>query len=134
LLVGLLIKLVLNIPLIKLFETQGAVIATTIGYAVAIVINLYVIKKYARYKFELIIRRSVAIGIINAVMAVVVLILYGILKQFLNPASGFQAVILVVICGGAGALVYFYLSLRSKLADKLFGDRISRIRSRLRIG
>ncbi|NQD67120.1 polysaccharide biosynthesis protein [Bacillus haikouensis] len=134
LLVGLLIKLVLNIPLIKLFETQGAVIATTIGYAAAIAINLYVIKKYARYKFELIIRRTVAIGIINAAMAVVVLILYGILEQFLNPASGFQAIILVVICGGAGALVYFYLSLRSKLADKLFGDRISRIRSRLRIG
>jgi O-antigen/teichoic acid export membrane protein len=134
LLVGLLVKMVLNIPLIKLFETQGAVIATTIGYAAAIVINLYVIKKYARYKFELIIRRTVAIGIMNAVMAVVVLILYGILKQFLNPASGFQSVILVAVCGGAGALVYFYMSLRSKLADKLFGERVNKIRSRLRIG
>lgn len=134
LLVGLLLKLVLNIPLIRMFETQGAVMATTIGYAVAIAINLYIIKKYARYKFELIFRRTVAIGIMNVVMAVVVLILYGILKQFLNPASGFQSIILVAVCGGAGALVYFYLSLRSKLADKLFGDRISKIRSRLRIG
>lgn len=134
LLVGLLLKLVLNIPLIRLFETQGAVIATVIGYAVAILINLYVIKKYARYQFRLIMRRTMFIGALNLVMAVVVLVLYGILVQFLNPESGFQSIILVAICGGVGALVYFYLSLRSKLADRLFGDKITRIRSKLRIG
>ncbi|WP_064091091.1 putative polysaccharide biosynthesis protein, partial [Rossellomorea aquimaris] len=134
LLVGLLIKLVLNIPLIRLFETQGAVMATTIGYAVAIAINLYVIKKYARYKFSLIMRRTMFIFGLNAIMAVVVLILYGILAQYLNPESGFQSIILVAICGGVGALVYFYLSLKSKLADKLFGERVTKIRNRLRIG
>lgn len=134
LLVGLLLKLVLNIPLIRLFETQGAVIATVIGYTVAILINLYVIKKYARYQFRLIMRRTMFIGALNAVMAVVVLVLYGILVQFLNPESGFQSILLVAICGGVGALVYFYLSLRSKLADRLFGDKITRIRSKLRIG
>lgn len=134
LLVGLLLKLVLNIPLIRLFETQGAVIATVIGYAVAILINLYVIKKYARYQFRLIMRRTMFIGALNAVMALVVLVLYGILVQFLNPESGFQSILLVAICGGVGALVYFYLSLRSKLADRLFGDKITRIRSKLRIG
>ncbi|MFI8578026.1 oligosaccharide flippase family protein [Rossellomorea aquimaris] len=134
LLVGLLLKLVLNIPLIRLFETQGAVIATVIGYSVAILINLYIIKKYARYQFRLIMRRTMFIGALNAVMAAVVLVLYGILVQFLNPESGFQSILLVAICGGVGALVYFYLSLRSKLADRLFGDKITRIRSKLRIG
>ncbi|WP_034765599.1 putative polysaccharide biosynthesis protein [Rossellomorea vietnamensis] len=134
LLVGLLLKLVLNIPLIRLFETQGAVLATTIGYAVAILINLYVIKKYARYQFRLILRRTMFIGALNAVMAGVVLVLYAVLVKFLSPETGFQSIILVAICGGVGALVYFYLSLRSKLADKLFGDKISKIRSKLRIG
>ncbi|MFC7787009.1 MULTISPECIES: polysaccharide biosynthesis protein [unclassified Rossellomorea] len=134
LLVGLLLKLVLNIPLIRLFETQGAVIATVIGYAVAILINLYIIKKYARYQFRLILRRTMFIGALNAIMAVVVLVLYGVLVQFLNPESGFQSIILVAVCGGVGALVYFYLSLRSKLADRLFGDKVARIRSKLRIG
>ncbi|MCA1057379.1 polysaccharide biosynthesis protein [Rossellomorea aquimaris] len=134
LLVGLLLKLVLNIPLIRLFETQGAVLATTIGYTVAILINLYVIKKYARYQFQLILRRTMFIGALNAVMAGVVLVLYSILVKFLSPESGFQSIILVAICGGVGALVYFYLSMRSKLADRLFGDKITRIRSKLRIG
>jgi O-antigen/teichoic acid export membrane protein len=134
LLVGLLLKLVLNIPLIRLFETQGAVLATTIGYVVAIMINLYVIKKYARYQFRLILRRTMFIGALNAAMAGVVLVLYGILVKFLSPETGFQSILLVAICGGVGALVYFYLSLRSKLADRLFGDKITRIRSKLRIG
>ncbi|MBW3114784.1 MULTISPECIES: polysaccharide biosynthesis protein [Bacillaceae] len=134
LLVGLLLKLVLNIPLIRLLETQGAVLATTIGYAVAILINLYVIKKYAKYQFRLIMRRTMFIGALNAVMAGVVLVLYGILVKFLSPETGFQSIILVAICGGVGALVYFYLSLRSKLADRLFGDKITKIRSKLRIG
>ncbi|MCR8850216.1 polysaccharide biosynthesis protein [Rossellomorea sp. SC111] len=134
LLVGLLLKLVLNIPLIRLFETQGAVLATTIGYAVAILINLYVIKKYARYQFRLILRRTMFIGALNAAMAGVVLVLYGILVKFLSPETGFQSILLVAICGGVGALVYFYLSLRSKLADRLFGDKITKIRSKLRIG
>ncbi|BCB05331.1 putative polysaccharide biosynthesis protein [Bacillus sp. KH172YL63] len=134
LLVGLLLKLVLNIPLIRLLETQGAVLATTIGYTVAILINLYVIKKYANYKFGLILRRTMFIGALNGVMAVIVLALYAVLVNFLNPESGFQAILLVAICGGVGALVYFYLSLRSKLADRLFGDRVTKIRSKLRIG
>jgi O-antigen/teichoic acid export membrane protein len=134
LLVGLLLKLVLNIPLIRLFETQGAVLATTIGYAVAILINLYVIKKYARYQFRLILRRTLFIGALNAVMAGVVLVLYGVLVRFLSPETGLESIILVSICGGVGALVYFYLSLRSKLADRLFGDKITKIRSKLRIG
>ncbi len=134
LLVGLLLKLVLNIPLIRLFETQGAVLATTTGYVAAILINLYVIKKYAKYEFGLIFRRTMFIVGLNAIMAVIVLVLYAILRQFLNPASGFQSILLVLICGGVGALVYFYLSLRSKLADRLFGDKITKIRSRLRIG
>ena len=50
LLVGLLIKLSLNIPLIKMMETKGAILATALGYGAAIIINLIVIKIYSRYR------------------------------------------------------------------------------------
>ena len=88
----------------------------------------------ARYQFRLIIRRTAFIAAINIVMAVVVLAIYWLLVKFLNPASGFQSIFIVAICGGIGGLVYFYISMRSRLADKLFGDRITRLRSKLRIG
>jgi O-antigen/teichoic acid export membrane protein len=52
LLVGLFIKLSLNIPFIKMFETRGAVLATALGYTAAILINIYVIRKYAHYHLD----------------------------------------------------------------------------------
>src|SRR5690606_2545910 len=42
LLSGLLIKLALNMPLIKMYGTEGAVYATALGYTFSIVINLIV--------------------------------------------------------------------------------------------
>jgi O-antigen/teichoic acid export membrane protein len=60
LLVGFLIKLSLNIPLIKLFETEGSVYATAFGYLAAVLLNLYVITTL-RISLQPTIRRSVLI-------------------------------------------------------------------------
>ena len=49
-LLGLLFKLALNIPLIKLFETNGAILATAIGYTIAVGINIAVITKVLHYR------------------------------------------------------------------------------------
>ncbi|GIN38834.1 MULTISPECIES: putative polysaccharide biosynthesis protein [Heyndrickxia] len=133
LLVGLLVKLSLNIPLMKLYETEGAVYATALGYTATILINLIVIKIFAKYPFKIIIRRTIFILLMNGVMAVVVLLVYKLLTLFLMTDSKIQSLIIVIICGGIGAVVYGYMGLRSKLADKLFGDRLQRIKSKLHI-
>ena len=133
LLVGLLVKLSLNIPLMKLYETEGAVYATALGYTATILINLIVIKIFAKYPFKIIIRRTIFILLMNGVMAVVVLLVYKLLTLFLTTDSKIQSLIIVIICGGIGAVVYGYMGLRSKLADKLFGDRLQRIKSKLHI-
>ncbi|MGE6259407.1 putative polysaccharide biosynthesis protein [Heyndrickxia sporothermodurans] len=134
LLVGLLIKLSFNIPLIKLFETNGAVYATALGYTASILINLIVIKLFARYPFKTIIRRTILILLLNAVMAAIVIFLYKILTFVLTPDSKWQALMIVIICGAVGAIVYGYLGLRSKLADKLFGERMKKVKEKLHIG
>ena len=46
LLTGILVKLVCNIPFIKLWEVDGAIIATTLGYGVSIAINIWVISPH----------------------------------------------------------------------------------------
>ncbi|RDI44336.1 putative polysaccharide biosynthesis protein [Falsibacillus pallidus] len=133
LLVGLLVKLALNIPLIKLYQTEGAVYATAIGYAASIIINLVVIKVFANYSFKLAIRRTMLITAMNAVMAVIVILSYKGITHLLNPAVKWQSLVIILICGGIGAVVYGYLGLKSKLADKLFGSRLLRIKQKLRI-
>lgn len=133
LLTGLLVKLSLNIPLIKLFETQGAVFATALGYIAAILINLYVIKTYAKYPFKLVLRRGMLIVLFTACMYFAAGLVYQITTSFLSPASSVGAVIIVIICGAAGAGVYFYLSFRTKLIYLLFGSRVDRMLKKLRL-
>lgn len=131
LLVGLLLKLSLNIPLIKMYQINGAVYATAIGYSASILISLVVIKIFADYSFKTVLRRTLLIMMINVMMLVAVWIVYKGLTIFLSPSSRIQALMIVMICGIVGATVYGYLGLRTRLADKLFGTRIERLKRKL---
>ncbi len=133
LLFGLLLKLSLNIPLIKAMETQGAVLATAIGYTASIIINLVVIKMYSRYPFRLVLRRCTLIVMFSGVMWAATEMTLKLLELFLNPESKAQSMIMIIICVFVGAGIYFYLGLKSKLAYRLFGSRIERITRKLRL-
>ncbi|MBT2638416.1 MULTISPECIES: polysaccharide biosynthesis protein [unclassified Bacillus (in: firmicutes)] len=133
LLTGLLVKLSLNIPLIKLLETQGAVLSTALGYTAAIIINIIVIKKYAKYPMGFVARRISLILIFSGLMAGVTMAFYEMLVQFLSPAAKFQSIVLIGISALVGAAVYFYLGFRTKLVDRLFGDRVTKFKRKLRL-
>ena len=131
LLVGFLIKLSLNIPLIKLFETEGSVYATAIGYLGAVLLNLYVIKYFTGYQFSLTIRRTILVSFFSAIMGLAVWGLHSLLGLWLSSEGRFQAILISAICSGFGALIYAALSLKSKLAHRLFGTRIDRLKQKL---
>ncbi|MEH6908718.1 putative polysaccharide biosynthesis protein [Neobacillus drentensis] len=133
LLVGLLLKLALNMPLIKMFETRGAVLATALGYTAAIVINLIVIKSFSGYRYLLVWRRSLLIIIFAGLMWAGTEIVYKLLLLFLSPASKGQSVLLILISAGVGAVIYFYLGLKSGLVNRLFGNRVDQIKQKLRL-
>ncbi len=133
LLVGLLIKLSVNIPLIKLFETNGAVLATALGYTAAIMINLVVIKTYAKYPFKLVMRRSLLIVLFTVIMFLGTMVSYKVLVLFLSPASKAESLVIIGICGAIGAIIYFYLSYRTKLVYLLFGTRAEKLKQKLRL-
>lgn len=133
LLTGLLVKLSLNIPLIQLMETEGAVLATALGYSAAILINLFVIKKFAYYPFKFVARRILLILILSAIMGAGTLLAYEGLTEFITPATKIGSIVLIVICALVGSAIYFYLSLRTRLVDQLFGDKVDKIKRKLRI-
>ena len=80
LLTGVLTKLVLNIPLIKWLQVDGAILATAIGYGVTITINIFVIHKALDYQSTMVRRRILLIFILTGVMAVAVGITVSIIK------------------------------------------------------
>ncbi|OCA91430.1 cell division protein [Bacillus sp. FJAT-27225] len=133
LLTGLLVKLTFNIPFIKMFETDGAIAATALGYGAAILINLIVIKKFSGYRFRLVFRRSLLIVIFGALMLTAAAITYGIMSSFLSPEIEWQALIIIAATALIGGAVYFYLSIKTRLIYFLFGDKVDRLLGKLRI-
>jgi O-antigen/teichoic acid export membrane protein len=133
LLVGLLIKLTLNIPLIKFMETQGAILATALGYGASILINLIVIKKYAQYPFRLVIRRSLLIIILTFIMFLGTAGTYKMTTLFLSPESVGSSLVIVVLCAMVGVVIYGYLGLKLKLVNILFGNKVDRLKEKLHL-
>jgi O-antigen/teichoic acid export membrane protein len=133
LLVGLLIKLSLNIPFIKLFETAGAVYATTLGYLAACLLNLLFIRYFTGYSYKLVVKRVILMFVFSGAMALVVWGVEGLLSFVLNPEGRWQSILITLICAICGGLVYSLLSLKSKLAHTLFGSRIDRVRGKLKV-
>lgn len=133
LLMGILVKLSLNIPLIRLFETEGAVYATALGYLTSIIINLIVIRFYANYSLRPLAKKIGLIAGFNAAMAVVVMALYGALSFVLSAESDGTALLMTLICAGGGAVVYFVLSQKFGLLDEVFGSRLDGIKRKLRL-
>jgi O-antigen/teichoic acid export membrane protein len=133
LLTGILVKLSLNIPLVKMFETEGAVYATALGFASSIMINLFVIRYFAGYSLRSIAKKISLIVLFNAVMAIVVLGVYGLLSLILSSASLWPSLLMIMICAAAGAIVYFALSSKAGLLDTLFGSRLDGIKRKLRL-
>ena len=133
LLMGIFIKVVLNTPLIERMETFGAIIATAIGYGVSIIINLIVIQKVLQYRSKLVFRRTVLIFILTFVMAASVLLVNHLLHMLGTPSNKFVTAIYLAISVIVGVVVYGYLSLRIRLAQKLLGNRITKIANKIGI-
>ena len=133
-LLGLLVKMLINIPLIKMFEVNGAILATAIGYSVAVGINLLVIKKALNYKSEMVIRRLFLILAFNAVMFAGVWLTNKGLNLAHIPVGRWQALLYVMIGSFVGMVIYGALALKSGLAQQLFGDRLTRIMGRFGLG
>ncbi|WP_277586171.1 putative polysaccharide biosynthesis protein [Psychrobacillus antarcticus] len=126
LLLGILTKLVLNMPFIKLFETDGAIMATACGYVVAIVLNLFAIKKTLHYKSNMVVRRVMLILIVNVIMLALVFIVKLGFGQLMTIDTKLEGLLVIIVCAGIGAAFYGFVTLRLGLAQKLFGERLTR--------
>lgn len=132
LLTGLLVKLVLNTPLIKVMQADGAIIATAIGYIISVVINIVVLRKALDYRSVMVKRRLILICILTILMAISVFISHqGLLALFGQVESKISAILVAMVCVAVGIMVYGYLSLRLGLAQKLLGGRITKVANKL---
>jgi O-antigen/teichoic acid export membrane protein len=123
---GLLVKLSLNTLLIMKWATVGAIVATMAGYFVSVAFNLWVIQRYTRYRYRFVLRRTVFMAILTALMSVTVMVVAALVGQWVDYRQGTAEAVFVAAIGvAAGAVVYLFLSIRSGLFVALFGDRFA---------
>ncbi|MFC6346526.1 putative polysaccharide biosynthesis protein [Vagococcus carniphilus] len=131
--VGLLIKLILQYPMIRGFEVYGPLIASGIGFSVSAYLMTRKVHDISKFNYSLTLRRTILILILSLLMSGVTTLTRSFLYLFLNPERKFQAFIIILISVAVGIAFYGWLALKTRLADKLMGDKVAKVRTKLKI-
>ncbi|WP_212780304.1 putative polysaccharide biosynthesis protein [Lactobacillus corticis] len=133
LVIGLVIKLLIQYPLIRLFKIFGPLVATNIAMFFTIAFSLKHLHIKYHYNLGRMSRRVIGILAFSVIMFVVVFLVEHVAGMFLSPDRRISAVIDLVLGVAAGCLVYGYLALKSGLAEVIGGSRVTSLRIKLRI-
>lgn len=131
--IGMIIKIVTQSFSIHLMESYGPIFSTTLGLGVTCYLNIRKIHKHTRFNMNLTARRTVLITLMTIVMMIFAGISKGIFGLFLSQESKAQSFVLIVLVAAVGAIVYIYMALKVRLADKLLGSGMASLRRKLRI-
>lgn len=131
--IGLLVKFLLQYPMIRLFETYGPLISTAIGFTVSGILLTHAIHKITQFNYILTIRRTLLITVFSIIMMLVTWATKGILSLFLNQDRKLPAFIIVAVSVFIGIVTYAYMVLKVRLADKLLGPKVVKVRRKLHI-
>jgi len=132
-LIGLVVKLVVQVPCVIFLSAAGPLVATAVGMAVASMLVLYDLEvnfgvRYAKLLPK--VNRILIYSIFTYLAAT--LVVHG-LNLVLNEQSKLQAMIILILAVAAGGVVYGYFALKSHLADLMIGSRAAGLRRKLRI-
>ncbi|WP_010678479.1 putative polysaccharide biosynthesis protein [Bacillus timonensis] len=123
---GLILKICFNSPFIAWFGEIGSILATALGYTVAIAYCFWMISRHAGYNYSMFARRSLLMAIFATFMAFAIFLIEWLLSFVVSYDNGRMQSVLVLIVGIAvGAVVYLYLAYRSRLLEVLIGNRFA---------
>lgn len=128
---AVLIKVLLNIPLIFMFHTTGAILSTAIALLFAVLCNLYILKKYIKFDFSETWIHFSQIILCSLIMMISVELTFFILQMFISPEHKTGALIILILSILVGITVYIFSTMRIRLADQFLGEVPNRIRNKL---
>ncbi|TCD46063.1 polysaccharide biosynthesis protein [Streptococcus sp. X16XC17] len=132
-LIGLVTKIVLQIPFLYLFQVYGSLLSSAIGLSITVILFYRHIDKVLDLNKKKIGRDLVGISLVSLVMGIIVFTLEWGLTQWIPPVSRFISILHIIISGSVGILIFGVLTLKTRQLDKLIGARAQRLRKKLRI-
>ena len=136
--IGCLTKVVLQIPLMVLFDklgmngSYGAVVASLLGYSVSAIINMIGLYKHIKVSYK-----QTFTMLLKTSLSIIVMLVPLILLTYILPINNISRSLSIIDCliyGLLGALIYFILTYKLGIIRQVLGDKIcNKIESILRI-
>ena len=133
LMIGLAIKMIYQVPLVSHFEVYGPLLSTTLGFLVSCTLITRKIYQISRFNIKLLALRSLLLLMISGMMLGVVFVSQHLLGMILSFDDKLTAFGVVGISGLVGGIVYGFLVLITRIGERLLGDRVKRLRVKLRL-
>lgn len=122
---GILLKISLNWWLIQLLGAKGAILATGIGVAAAVGLNFWRIFTTIEFSYKQLLKRTLLVVILTAVMAITVIIVKWLLGFVFDPTENrLHALIVLILSIGAGGIVYLWTAYKTTLLEHVLGGRV----------
>src|SRR5699024_9815608 len=132
-LAAVVIKVILNTPLIMSFHSAGAILSTAIALSFAVACNLFILKKHAKFDFSETWLHFGKIFLYSLIMMIAVELTFFILQLFISTQSKVGSLTIIVISVVVGVLIYGSMTMKTRLADQFLVDIQNKIRSKLGI-
>ncbi|KRL63765.1 polysaccharide transporter [Lactobacillus psittaci DSM 15354] len=133
LIVGLIVKLLVQYPMIRTFTVNGPLLATNIGFILTIILSLQHLKVKYHFNLKRTLHRFLGILTFSIVMFAVTFVMVFVLGRFLPLDRRVPAMIVVGISVFVGASLYALASLYTGLARSILGQKIASIERKLHI-
>ena len=133
LILGLILKGILQYPMIFLFKIYGPLVATNLGLLVIVFLALKHLEVQYNFNLNRTSRRLLGITAFSIGMFVIVKLVELGLGKFLNPAHRITALILVILAVGVGVSFYGLVTLKTNLAQSALGSKVESILIRFHI-
>ena len=133
LILGLILKGILQYPMIFLFKIYGPLVATNLGLLVIVFLALKHLEVQYNFNLNRTSRRLLGITAFSIGMFVIVKLVELGLGKFLNPAHRITALILVILVVGVGVSFYGLVTLKTNLAQSVLGSKVESILIRFHI-
>lgn len=130
---GVLVKLILQIPFIYLFRAYGPLLATTVGLIVPIVLMYQHIRQVTGLNQRILVKRSLLIGILTAIMSLLIAIVEVVLGVVFYPNGRISSMLYLIMIGGLGMIIYGAMALRVRLLDRFIGEKAHVLRQKFHI-
>lgn len=133
LVIGFIVKIVIQIPMIGMFHEFGPLVATSVSMALICYLMLRKLHELYPFNIERTENRISGIIIFSVVMFVIVILINWIVYRFVGNSDRILSLVFLLVEAVVGAGVFGYLVLKTKLADKILGARVARIRRLVKI-